>query len=253
MAAFFDLPREIRDKIYEICLVMKGEIAPFPGPKDHLSCLAANRVQSQQEFYANQKPEVVLLQLNKQINIEATLILYGQNLWRVSQWDKNSSKRNKPFWSKAGKFVRHVVISLNHNDLPFDITWGTPREALIGFWIDHQLSLLSGSRLETAVVEIGGCSHRVECYRLLEPLLQCPFVHYINRPTRLIIKGPDGNGNAPPPPPAVFNTLLRGLKRENMNLKQYIGCKPYFLLVDDDCDSASVAAVMKMECRCRTW
>lgn len=90
--------------IYEYCLVVNYELNPHP---------------TDYEQYAIQrplprKPDVALLEINKQIRDEAAIVLYGKNIWRVSH--QSNVLVQPEIWRKVSLF-RHVVVSFDFRDL----------------------------------------------------------------------------------------------------------------------------------------
>ena len=68
------MPKEMRDHILVLCLLVDGTINPYPAfyeDKDRF----AN---------CNRKPDLGLLKVNKVLNFEATDIFYGMNTWQLS-------------------------------------------------------------------------------------------------------------------------------------------------------------------------
>lgn len=118
MAAFLDLPREVRDIIYEYCLVVKGEIVPYPACYEFPrlgQCQPLN-----QRDYMRRRPDVALLQVNQQFNEETSPILYGRNLWRLS---KPISADHHVWWKRdvsdeeVSMSIKHVIICLDWRDM----------------------------------------------------------------------------------------------------------------------------------------
>ena len=73
-ASLLSLPKEIRDEIFEYCLLYDGEIIAYPTWYEH----ADGDVNKEQEL-----PSVNLLEVNKQIREEAAKIVFGKNTWRT--------------------------------------------------------------------------------------------------------------------------------------------------------------------------
>lgn len=74
MPGLMNMPKEIRDQILKLCLLVDGTINPYPAfyeDKDHF----AN---------CNRKPDIALLKVNKVLNFEATDIFYEENTWQLS-------------------------------------------------------------------------------------------------------------------------------------------------------------------------
>ena len=131
MSAFEKLPREIRDLIYELCLVHEGEIIPFPrdyerGAMERLLKMPG-REDGQDPFmgYPNGKrdsrqtkkgPCVALLGVNSTIREEAAIILFGKNVWRLSSMPYVQDDRYR-LWMTHAKYFRHVVTSFHARNL----------------------------------------------------------------------------------------------------------------------------------------
>ena len=101
---FTTLPREIRDAILEMCLVV-GTINPYPWR--NWKC------------ESTRKPDMSLLAVNKAINAEASEIFYGKNVW-VINWCSNDADPGgwvhqatmDKIWHIRHDQIRHVRISL---------------------------------------------------------------------------------------------------------------------------------------------
>ncbi|KAL8992741.1 MAG: hypothetical protein Q9169_006873, partial [Polycauliona sp. 2 TL-2023] len=72
---FLHLPGEIRNQIYEMCLVVHGTINPHPNHQQE------NRIVPK----GQSKPSVALLRVSKQVKAEAQPILFGKNTWLNNQ------------------------------------------------------------------------------------------------------------------------------------------------------------------------
>lgn len=142
MSPFEKLPREVRDLIYEHCLLYDGEITPFPGGYEReeterrhqvgsttssssqrepmqtggqaafLGCLNVKR----EALHTGNKPCVALLGVNSTIRDEAASILFGKNIWRLSsgipaQGDKYC------LWETYATYFRHVVTRFDARDV----------------------------------------------------------------------------------------------------------------------------------------
>ncbi len=101
---FLGLPREVRDMIYEYCLVVNYELNPHPTDYE----------QYEMQRPLPRKPDVALLKTNKQIHDEAAIVLYGKNIWRVSHQSNIAVKHQ--IWRNVSLF-RHVVVSFDFRDL----------------------------------------------------------------------------------------------------------------------------------------
>ena len=109
---FTTLPREIRDAILEMCLVV-GVIDPHPIREDWKPFVRSTR-----------KPDISLLAVNKSINAEATEIFYGMNVW-VINWSCNDEGPGRwvyqatmdKIWYIHHDQIRHVRIPVNLFDV----------------------------------------------------------------------------------------------------------------------------------------
>jgi len=72
---FLRLPREIRDEIYEYCLLFDGELIPYPTLYDR---------EDGETNQGQEMPCTALLALNQTIRAEAEHVLYSKNTWRMS-------------------------------------------------------------------------------------------------------------------------------------------------------------------------
>ena len=102
---FTTLPREIRDAILEICLVV-GVINPHS---------------AQDPFEkSTRKPDISLLAVNKTINAEAAEIFFRKNVWVLKRSFKHEPVDD--FWHIHRNQIRHVHMSLN------------PDKSKVGLW-----------------------------------------------------------------------------------------------------------------------
>ncbi|KAL8880211.1 MAG: hypothetical protein Q9192_008066 [Flavoplaca navasiana] len=103
---FLDLPLEIRNIVYEYCLVVPGEIVPYPSSWEAI--FEAMNTQCE-------KPTVALLQVSHQVRDESRGFLYGKNLWRLSlqQWHPLPTT----VWIANAPFFRHITATFDGSDL----------------------------------------------------------------------------------------------------------------------------------------
>ncbi|KAL8948528.1 MAG: hypothetical protein Q9222_005296 [Ikaeria aurantiellina] len=221
MACFLDLPLEIRTMIYEYCLVVQGEIVPYPAEYEYPR-YKGDKKSDQEDNYMKRKPDVALLQVNKQIGEEARQILHGRNLWRVSL---PSTKRNGESWrtvlsmyENVYESVRHVVTSFDVRDLgleqsiKFHEGWNNrlpspsyndtdpaPQSRLDNIHYDRKLKLerrwdrkidaMVPLSRETLIIDITNCWCPFGCCRMFAEM-QWPHVEHLGQlPDKLIIKG----------------------------------------------------------------
>ena len=103
---FLDIPLEIRNIVYEYCLIVPGEIVPYPSSWEAI--FEAMNTQCE-------KPTVALLQASHQVRDESRGFLYGKNLWRLSlqQWHPLPNT----VWIANAPFFRHITATFDGSDL----------------------------------------------------------------------------------------------------------------------------------------
>ncbi|KAF6219643.1 hypothetical protein HO133_004112 [Letharia lupina] len=144
MSAFEKLPREVRDLIYEHCLLYHGEIIPFPTSHDYekeeikggskvSDCTASSSQQppvrkdgrdaflgyphvKREAFQTEDKPCVALLGVNSAIRDEAACILFGENVWRLSPRPYAQDDKYR-LWETYARYFRQVVTSFDARDI----------------------------------------------------------------------------------------------------------------------------------------
>lgn len=152
MSAFEKLPREIRDLIYEHCLLYEGEIIPFPrdyeraaieervGIDRHLELfilygstpsdsdgLDLRRVDRRRPFVGyprvkrdcwqtKLKPCVALLGVSSTVREEAANILFGKNVWRLSSMSCVQDDRYL-LWKTFASYFQHIVVKFDFQDM----------------------------------------------------------------------------------------------------------------------------------------
>ena len=96
--AVLSLPREVRDMVYHLCLVVEYVIVPYP---------TKNEIK-----FRGPSPCVALLGVNKTISAETRPILYRHNKWQIglSSFDSGSIYYLNP------SFFEHVVLKLSGDD-----------------------------------------------------------------------------------------------------------------------------------------
>ena len=138
MSAFEKLPREIRDLIYERCLMYDGQITPFlrnyermvedrppqlipwagceRRRKDDLGPFVGYPRHKRNARQTEKIPCVALLRVNSTIRNEAAIILFGKNVWQLSS---ASYERNDRYslWRTYAKYFRHIVTRFEARDV----------------------------------------------------------------------------------------------------------------------------------------
>ena len=142
MSAFEKLPREVRDLIYEHCLLYDGEIIPFPNKYERQEVegwlqFSNDRILSpprgpkkaggqdaflgypyikREALQTVNRPCVALLGVNSTIRDEAASILFGKNVWRISS--KSYVQEDKAgLWETYAKYFRYVVTRFDACDV----------------------------------------------------------------------------------------------------------------------------------------
>ena len=113
MAAFLELPTEIRNMIYRYCLVKNRTLIPY---EEYYQLSKADL-----EFRKD-LPTVALLQVCKIIETEAAEVLYGDNTWRVTSKDGSLdssllAKREINVWNRRPSIFKHIVLVFDQQDV----------------------------------------------------------------------------------------------------------------------------------------
>ena len=134
MSAFEKLPREIRDLIYEHCLLYKGEIIPFPriyervgsdrdpdafkfrSSMDRRGPFVGYPRVKRDYWQTELKPCVALLGVNSTIREEAATVLFGKNVWRLSSMSYVQDDRYL-LWKTFASYFRHIVVKFDARDV----------------------------------------------------------------------------------------------------------------------------------------
>lgn len=144
MSEFEKVPREVRDLIYEHCLLYDGEIVPFPSgyetseierwPQVSISTGSASQrppvgeggrpaflghpFVSKEAFQTEHNPCLALLGVNSKIRDEAASILFGKNVWRLlaRSWAQGDNNRNNRLWQTYARYFRHIVTMFDAHD-----------------------------------------------------------------------------------------------------------------------------------------
>lgn len=141
MPAFENLPREIRDQIYEYCLLYSGEIIPFPRAHERELSKRSRQLEEDTKLRAGHiprqkvvrnaflgypkvkrealqtesKPCISLLGVNSMIREEAARILFGKNIWRLSSRIYTKDDRYR-LWETFAKYFRHIITTFDTRD-----------------------------------------------------------------------------------------------------------------------------------------
>lgn len=102
---FLTLPREIRDMIYEYCVLFDREIFPYPTWYDY----SDGHTTTGQEM-----PCTALLAVNKTVQAEAEVLLYGKNLFKLSDYNILGLRSE---WTFCHPALRHLSIKFDSRAL----------------------------------------------------------------------------------------------------------------------------------------
>lgn len=105
MDSFSTCPREVRDLIYEHCLIVDVAINPYPADYE----VNTRRFQTSKA----QRPSPALLAVSKIIGAEARQILYAKNLWQI-----NPNLPTENIFESHPLLFRNVTIAFDQRDLP---------------------------------------------------------------------------------------------------------------------------------------
>lgn len=135
LSPFETAPREIRDMIYEYCLLHHEEILPFPADYNRKANMEAGvqsalTVGGHKELdgkladfrYSTHWPCIALLGVNKKIHGKAAETLFGTNTWRFTcqELEIFITDRRACFglWARYDQYIRRVSLHLSMFDVP---------------------------------------------------------------------------------------------------------------------------------------
>ncbi|KAL8992744.1 MAG: hypothetical protein Q9169_006876 [Polycauliona sp. 2 TL-2023] len=130
---FLDLPLELREMIYEYCLVMPGEIVPYPSLLEKKYGAMNPKCE---------RPTVDLLQVSHQVREESRRFLYGKNVWRLS-WERGS-RLPTTVWEANVPYYRHVTTTFDYNDITPELLAELGHEPALRF---HEFECLCQMKL----------------------------------------------------------------------------------------------------------
>ena len=122
MSHFFKLPREVRDEIYDLCLVISYDIILEPAGWEKAAMERANCFQRQgpevndpDGFGPRNRPTVALLRVSKSLHLEASLVFYGRNRFRLPLYP--NSRQDSVFKKYSAQF-HHITVCFDLRDVP---------------------------------------------------------------------------------------------------------------------------------------
>lgn len=99
------IPREVRDQILEYCLLVDGEIVPYPTWYE----LEDGDVKKPRLL-----PCTALLGVCESMRVEAAEILFGKNVWRISDLTDSLDELKAPAaWEDFWGLIRHATITID--------------------------------------------------------------------------------------------------------------------------------------------
>ncbi|KAL8684248.1 MAG: hypothetical protein Q9224_006490 [Gallowayella concinna] len=101
-----DLPPEVRNIIYGYCLIVAGEIVPYPTIAEKADEMMTPKCA---------KPATALLAVSRSVRDESRPHLYGRNIWKLSfqTWPRLPTT----VWQANLGYFRHVTTSFDHRDI----------------------------------------------------------------------------------------------------------------------------------------
>ena len=141
MPGFEKVPREVRDLIFEYCLLYNGEIVPFPSGYERTEIEGRLQVSISKgsllqrttvneggrhaflgypyvkrgAFQTKHQPCVALLGVNSMIRDEAASILFGKNVWRLSSRSYGHDD-SYCLWTTYASYFRHIVTKFDYRN-----------------------------------------------------------------------------------------------------------------------------------------
>ncbi|KAL8800040.1 MAG: hypothetical protein Q9200_007368 [Gallowayella weberi] len=127
-----DLPPEIRNSVYEYCLVIAGEIVPYPTIAEKADEMMTPKYE---------KPAVALLSVSRKVRDEAHPHLYGNNVWRMSYQAR--PRLPTTVWDTNLPYFRHVTINFDSRDVTLEYVREHFQELRLGHRLDDHLDTFS--------------------------------------------------------------------------------------------------------------
>ena len=121
MSHFLRLPPEIRNSIYKYCLIVDYPIAPYLSTYELCILAVHDREIKKGKRKPVSKPElpaVSIIQVSKQLHLEASPILYGQNHWKHPQCWSNY-ECSKSIFDYHEAFFRKIEVSFDWREGSF--------------------------------------------------------------------------------------------------------------------------------------
>lgn len=121
---FLRLPAEVRNRIYWYCLVVQDCLVPYPETLRYsLEAKSCGRGAA--------RPNIALMDVNKQVRREAFEVYVSQNTWRITSWIPDTVRAYgtvalaQPYvWSRSSyrARVRCAVFVFSHRDIDEDLS-----------------------------------------------------------------------------------------------------------------------------------
>ena len=111
MTGFLSLPREIRNMVYELALVVDDVLTPY---NEHYA------LEKQDLTFRKALPTVALLGVSKLVQLEAVEYLYGWNTWRISSTAPTLftlAGYTENLWGLRAEYLKHVVTLFDSRDI----------------------------------------------------------------------------------------------------------------------------------------
>ena len=110
MIGFLSLPREIRNMVYEMALVVDKVLIPYD---EHYA------LEKQDLRFRKALPTVALLGVSKLVQLEAVEYLYSRNTWRISSTAPTlfTLPGRENLWTLRAQYFKHVVTVFDLRDV----------------------------------------------------------------------------------------------------------------------------------------
>ena len=187
MVGFLSLPREIRNMIYQLALVVDEVLTPY---NEHYP------LKEKDLAFRKRLPTVALLGVSKLVQLEAAEYLYGGNTWRISSIAPTLFARSTLFgneryvtmWNLRADYFKNMVTvfdqqDIDREDMHYQMCWLRKSEPelssekrmqeahslgevlMADSWYNRMHALALMPNLESLSVEVGRLACHPGCCR----------------------------------------------------------------------------------------
>lgn len=119
MLSFLDLATELREMVYELCLVADHTIVPNPTAWERADLRKSRARRREPTSRATSQLAVALLATCKTIHKEASAVLYGRNRFRLPT---SPERCRGTIFQRYAALFHHIQICFDCHDLPVEFT-----------------------------------------------------------------------------------------------------------------------------------